>query len=140
MCLISILNMNTFYQIKINMSDSLPGKLYLVMNEQAECGDYLTFYIDQNPFFKNGFLTKIAKGCEGDIIKYKNGDFYINDVYIGKAKNKSRKGKAVQHTVQGIIPKDYYFAWSQHVDSYDSRYQSLGLIHKSRTKRTYKIF
>ena len=96
------------YQFAWNTTNSLPQKLFII---------------------KIGRLpAKNVIGASNDIVTKQGQAFYINGEKIAVAKTHSLKGRSLQTGTVGMIPKGKYFVWTPHIDSYDSRYDEIGLI------------
>ena len=72
-------------------------------------------------------VVKYVKCDSGDKLEATGrGEFFCNDVYLGRAKTHSREGTPVERfEYDGIIPEGKFFAMGTCVDSYDSRYVGL---------------
>ena len=84
-------------------------------------------------------------GFEGDTVSVRNNNIFLNEKYLGKIKSQSIKNNQLYPIIannQSLeIPKDQYFVYSSHIDSYDSRYKSTGLIKRSMIiGGAYEIF
>ena len=79
-------------------------------------------------------VVKYIKCDAGDKLGVTHhGEFFCNNVYLGRAKTHSREGVPVQRfEYDGIIPEGKFFAMGSCMDSYDSRY--MGLEDKSDIK------
>jgi conjugal transfer pilin signal peptidase TrbI len=53
---------------------------------------------------------------------------FINGKYVATAKEQSKQGIPLTVIANQVIPDKHYFGAVKHKDSYDSRYQELGLI------------
>jgi conjugal transfer pilin signal peptidase TrbI len=120
---------SSYYSIGINMTDSLPDKIYLISkgNLPKAAGEYISFNAPNNKMHEQAFL-KLVGGIEGDIVKEESRKFYINGEFIGYAKEYNKKGEKTELGFTGVIPKGCYFVYSDHKDSYDSKYKNIGLI------------
>lgn len=120
---------NLRYGIKINVSDSLPYKLFIIDRGdiQVKAGKMMAFIAPHNGYYKGSF-GKIVVGMPGDEVKYVGREIYVNEKYIGKVKPRSKAGDKLKPTEPGIIPKGYYFMASDHKDSFDSRYERIGYV------------
>ena len=122
------------YLIIHNKSESLPSHWFLIAKNQIHQKDQIfAFRVRENPVYRSGeIFIKIVGGVAGDEVMIKNRDFYINDQatnqLIGTAKTQSLKGLPLTMADVGIIPPNHFFAYTTHQDSYDSRYQEIGLI------------
>lgn len=72
-------------------------------------------------------VVKYVKCDSGDKLEATHrGEFFCNNVYLGRAKTHSREGTPVERfEFDGIIPEGKFFAMGTCVDSYDSRYVGL---------------
>ncbi len=131
------------YLILINITNSLPNKLFIVDKWQIpkEKSQYFAFISPNNPYYQNNIFVKQVAGLEGDLVKIHHHELYINHQYLGKIKTLSQKGYPLKASHSGRINKDYFFAYSPHIDSYDSRYEEIGWISKSHVVgRAYPFF
>ena len=103
--------------------------------------DFSPSDISQNKYIMFSLITKFEplcsppRGCkvikrvacdEGSKIQTIGKEFYCNGAFLGKAKNKSKKGHLLNSfAYNGVIPKGYAFMCNDHPDSYDSRYYGL---------------
>lgn len=125
-----------YYSIAINETHSLPGHVYIIKRgDLPGKGDLITFHLPMSgvKYYPPGYqFTKIVKGVAGDRVEYRGRDVYINDENVGIAKEYSQKGEPLELGFSGVIPAGYYFAWTPHKDSYDSRYKDIGLVSPER--------
>ena len=125
------------------MSESLPGHYYLLeKNCLPQKNDYFVFLLPKNNRFLAGKrLLKIAKATAGDSVDTSGYQLKINDKPSGLIKRHLLNGTPMYRTKSQTIPDGYYFAWSPHKDSYDSRYQSVGLVpEKQILGKAYVLF
>ncbi|MDA0345560.1 MAG: S26 family signal peptidase [Proteobacteria bacterium] len=130
------------YSIRINVSGSLPYKVFILDkgNKQAEIGKIMAFIAPNNGYYKGDF-AKYVMGIPGDEVKYEGDDVFVGNLYIGKVKIKSKEGDLLSKGPSGIIPKGHYFMASDHKDSFDSRYKNIGYVKDSNIIGTiYPIF
>ncbi len=120
------------YQIVLNHSSSLPLSFVIIKKGElpATKGQVFVFFVRDNPTYKNKEVKfiKLLGGKEGDVVKINDRDFSINDGFIGTAKTLSLKGEPLTMAASGIIPAHKFFAYTNHIDSFDSRYNEIGLI------------
>ncbi len=118
------------YLLIHNKSVSLNSKWFLIAKDQLpQKGEIFVFRVlNPNAYSPDENWLKIAGGVAGDEVIIKDRDFYINDQRIGTAKPTSLKNLSLEMSPAGVIPQDFYFAYTPHLDSYDSRYQEIGLI------------
>ncbi len=89
--------------------------------------------------FKTRTLVKQVACVPGDRLTEKHRMFYCNGLYLGTAKIRALDGEKINHfKFNGIIPKGYFFAFGNDVNSYDSRYYGLVLF-KSIIAKAYPI-
>jgi conjugal transfer pilin signal peptidase TrbI len=124
------------YKIVINRSESLPIHAVLIQKGKlpTKLDQIFVFKLQNNPaynFAEVNFIKRAA-GFVGDKIEVVNQDFYINHKFtykfIGTAKTLGLKGETLNPLSAQIIPQHKFFAYTPHPDSYDSRYQQIGLI------------
>jgi conjugal transfer pilin signal peptidase TrbI len=118
------------YLVVHNKSVSLPQKWFLIAKKQIpQKGHIFAFRAKDNGAYKSEeIFIKIVGGVAKDQIYVQKRNFYINDQFIGIAKSTSLKGRPLSMSRSGIIPKNNFFAYTSHKDSYDSRYKQIGLI------------
>lgn len=118
------------YQFAWNKTESLPQKLFIIkMGELPLKYDYIMFYAPSTSTLKSkSTVIKKVIGVSGDVVTKTEQTFYINDKKIGIAKTHSLKGRLLREGKVGIIPKGKYFVWTPNKNSYDSRYDEIGLI------------
>jgi conjugal transfer pilin signal peptidase TrbI len=138
-----IVSIQPWYWFKINRTPSVPGVLYLIKaQEPVVCGDTVVFEVSAtNKFYPGEHWLKTLMGCPGDSISVKGRNVFINSTFAGSAKQFSKTGLPLSPSNQsGVIPNDYYYAWAPHPDSYDSRYASMGLVHRDQILgKAYRI-
>jgi conjugal transfer pilin signal peptidase TrbI len=120
------------YELVVNRSESLPIHFVLVEKGKLpkKSDQIFVFKVRNNPHYKMKEMNfiKRAVGFEGDEIKIKDREVYVAGKLIGVAKTHSLKGLPLKMISTGIIPPHKFFAHTPHVDSFDSRYQDLGLV------------
>ena len=118
------------YQFAWNTTNSLPQKLFIIkIGTLPAKYDYVLFYAPITSTLKQtDTIIKKVVGISGDIVTKEGQAFYIDGKKIAVAKTHSLKGRPLRSGTVGMIPKGKYFAWTPHVDSYDSRYDEIGLI------------
>jgi conjugal transfer pilin signal peptidase TrbI len=117
-----------------NKSVSLNARWFVIAKKQIpQKGQIFAFTVFNPNAYKQGeIFIKIAAGIAGDEISIKERDFYINKQLIGTAKTVSLKGQPLTMSNSGVIPDRHFFAYTPHKDSYDSRYQEIGLINEAQ--------
>ncbi len=126
---------NTFFTIGINVSESLPQKVFLVLKQSkgVERGDYVAFkWQGDRPYPKGLTFIKIVAGIPGDMVEQSNREFRVNGVAVGRAKEKGSVGAMAGVPLQlgptGPIPDGMIYVRGTAPDSLDSRYALLGLV------------
>lgn len=71
---------------------------------------------------------EVEKVKESKKLEIKDLQIYVAGKLIGNIKAYSKKNIPLHPLETKIIPKNKFFAYSPHIDSYDSRYQEIGLI------------
>jgi conjugal transfer pilin signal peptidase TrbI len=120
------------FAIGFNHTPSLSGKVFLVVKHSLPIEKF-----QKAVFLHNGKLhIKHIVGFQGDEISHKDDVLFINGKEFGKIKRLSLQNKPLipilANTQTLIIPANYYFAWTDHKDSFDSRYKEVGLIHQTQ--------
>ena len=118
------------YQFAWNTTNSLPQKLFVIkIGRLPAKNDYVLFYVPITSTLKQTetMIKKVIGVC-GDIVTKEGQIFYIDGKKIAVAKTHSLKGRVLRSGTVGIIPQRKYFVWTPHIDSYDSRYDEIGLI------------
>lgn len=120
-------------KIVFSQSESLDQSVFIVRQVEAPLkrGDYVTFKVPENPFIGRPTFTKRVAGIPGDeIVVTENNEVLVAGELVGIAKPKTRKGEDLFPTKISKIPDNFYFVAGDHIDSYDSRYASFGLVPK----------
>lgn len=122
------------FEIVPNYSESLPYRIVLVKKGRmpTKKDQAFVFYVKNNPQLgveKIKFI-KLVGGLSGDKIEVKGGDeVFVDGRLIGVAKAYSKKQQKLHAiTSDTVIPEHKVFAYTPHKDSFDSRYQEIGLI------------
>lgn len=127
----------------VNLTNSLPGKIYVIHKGSSLMkGDTVAFHFRGGATYPAGTtFIKIVMGIEGDTVRVKGKDFWVNDVYIGAAKPKSRAGIPLEAAKGGVIPPGEYFMATPNPNSLDSRYSMTGNIRQDEIiGRAYRVF
>ncbi len=132
------------YRIALNMSDSLPQSMYLVVLDAkpTAVGDFVAFEWQRGQFYRRDwtFIKRVA-GLPGQRVVVKERKVYIDGKPVGYAKPYSLHGVALDPIEAGVIPQGFLYAQAPHPDSLDSRYKVTGLIATKRIiGKAYAIF
>lgn len=140
--------------IGFNQSNSLSGRVFLIVkgNLPKEKFDIVSFKsvgelakIKKNgsryPVGHNSKVKQVI-GFGGDVVLVQRNvedganHIYINGRDFGIIKEFSLAGARLFPIINEnnslVIPQGYYFVWTKHKDSDDSRYSHTGLVHKSQ--------
>jgi conjugal transfer pilin signal peptidase TrbI len=122
-----------FVKLGFNATDSVDGTVFLIVKDSVPPkGGLVAFWPPENDFYHNIWFVKYLKGVPGDRVDWQERLFFINGESIGIAKPASRNGVALRPSEGGVIPKGFYFVWTPHADSFDSRYEPIGWIPRHR--------
>lgn len=162
LCFVAVGLITSKINIGFNQSSSLSGRVFLIVKGTLpkEKFDIVSFKsvgeladIKKNgskyPITHNSKVKHVV-GFSGDVVLVKrNVEDGINHIYIngkdfGIIKEFSLAGARLFPIINEnnslIIPQGYYFVWTKHKDSDDSRYNHTGLVHKSQIiGRGYEI-
>lgn len=126
---------HTYFALAWSITDSLRQKVFFVVKNQRELsyfkqGDYVYFNWQGGIYPKGTPFTKMVVGLPGDTVTREGRDFFVNERYVGRAKEFSRQHEPLEaNTFTGQIPANYFWVYAPHRDSLDSRYETTGLIH-----------
>lgn len=118
----------------INETGSLPQRLFVTVRGPLPArGDYFVFRPPNTSIIQELFVKR-AFGVAGDRVRVEaaTGAVSVGGRPAGVAKAVSRRGRALVPIAGGPIPQNHYFARADHPDSYDSRYQEIGLVPAER--------
>ena len=119
------------YEFSINVSNSLPGTLYIVEKGVLPSrGEYLCFdYPSDFIYQRNSHFLKRTAGVAGDVVQNRDHHFFVNGKPVGVALPTTSSGIPIEEsTFTGSIPAGYYYVAGVHPKSLDSRYEAVGLI------------
>lgn len=131
----AVLFLGSRYTLYLNQTESLPNKLFLVKKNTLpkEREDFIAFKPSTNRYYKDKVFVKRVGGLPQDTItKHSNRNLSINNKILLKAKEISLRGDKLEIIkFTGVIPQKNYFVYTTHKDSYDSRYEEIGLINET---------
>lgn len=132
------------YRWYINLTDSLPGRLYLVnlASRAPRRGELVAFRPPPTPAYpRHAVFLKYALGLPGDRVDTGARQWQINRQLLGRIKTRAYSGRRLLPGPEGRIPAGYYAMWGPGVDSYDSRYRDIGWIgHDRIIGFAYRVF
>jgi conjugal transfer pilin signal peptidase TrbI len=120
------------YRLAGNETNSLPDRFFIVEQGMHPVlrNERLAFHVGTGVrHYPIGMVwVKIVVGLPGDKIEWHGDEVRVAGKSIGKAQPSNHQGEPLARTPAGIIPVGHYFVATPHPDSYDSRYQDIGLI------------
>jgi len=131
------------YLIAFNLTESLPGTLFLIERDTLpDRGDLVAFRWQANwPYPQGSLFVKRLIGMPGSIVSARDRDFFVDGDPVGRAKEKARTGEALEIGSVGTIPEAQYYVAGEHPDSLDSRYRLTGWIARQQiVGRVHRIF
>lgn len=116
-----------------NASESLEHHVFFLQkNKLVGQDDFVVFKKEtENILPDNTRFIKQVAGVAGDVITHQSGKVFINGHEIGEIKQRTKSGKLLWPGYTGKIPEGFYFVYTPHPRSFDSRYSQMGLIHES---------
>lgn len=134
LCLLLIplaLGINAKFGYANNITQSLPYKHFLIVkNTKANKGDYILFVAPKTCQYVGMNLIKKIVGVSGEQVRVISQNVYVDENLVGRAKTHTKRGTAISTTKEMTIPANQYFVATDHIDSYDSRYDEFGLINE----------
>ena len=108
-------------------TDSLPQHYFVQLTKVTpKKGDLTLVY---NQFYGRRLIKKII-GHEGDRLHQdRRGNLWVGGYLVGKVYPQTAKGQKFTPTPDQVIPKGRVFLHSPHPQSFDSRFQEVGLVH-----------
>ncbi|SDY75775.1 S26 family signal peptidase [Nitrosomonas halophila] len=138
------------YLLAFNLSDSLPGTIFLIQKEKGlnpRPGERVAFlYGGGGPYGAGTVFVKIVKGVSGSYVTAKaveagGYDYFVDEAFVGRSKPLSKTGFPLKKGPIGQIPRHHYYLTAPHPDSLDSRYAWVGWVARDRIiGRAYRIF
>ena len=137
-----VLGINVKTSLLINKSDSITGKIFLlVYSKNFIKGDLVGIKDFVTVYTANRHFTKKVAGFPGDKITLKGKGVYINGELQAIVKNKTKDGMPLTPIKAQVIPKDKYFVVTAHKDSFDSRYREFSLVGAENIEgKAYRIW
>lgn len=115
----------------INVTESLPYRFFILLKPKMNTVPvlkkdvYVSFF---HPFVGMNVIKQV-KGISGSRIRYdKHKNMWVDDFFVGKVREESRKGEPLLGIKDGIIPEGFIFVYAPHEKSFDSRYRAFGLV------------
>ena len=127
---------SSHYRLAVNVTESLPGHLYLIKRDAASSYDRSTLiafrWMGDRPIPQGTTVVKEIAGVAGDTISHREHEVFINGQTISRLKSHSKAGTPLVPGPTGVISENHYYVHAPHPDSLDSRYAKCGLIHASQ--------
>lgn len=131
------------YLLTINLTDSLPGTLFLIDKRAFPGpGGLLAFrWANDWPYPRGSIFVKRLVGMPGAIVTAHGRRYFVDGMEIGVAKERSKSGEMLKPGPIGAIPKGRYFVSADHPDSLDSRYALTGWVADDQViGQAYRVF
>lgn len=131
------------YLLTINLTDSLPGTIFLIDKRAfPREGELLAFrWANDWPYPKGSIFVKRLSGLPGAMVTARDRRYFVDGREIGIAKPLSRSGVALKPGPIGVIPPGHYFVSADHPDSLDSRYDLTGWVgDKQIIGKAWRVF
>lgn len=134
-CALAFVSFFNRYKLSVNLSDSLPGKLYLVeRGVLPKKGEYVEFRFEGHAYYNRGahFVKRVA-GVEGSLVKTSllpdgRTVFTVDGEPVGVAKLYGRDGRRLVASKSREVEANQYYMAATHPDSFDSRYELFGTV------------
>lgn len=142
--LLAYLAFSLRFEFAVNVSQSLPGALYLIeKGDLPKRGEYVAFTYRSDFLYPQGtrFLKRVM-GTAGDSVQSRDHKYYVNGAFVGEAKPATSTGRPIRELgFSGVIPPGHYYAMADHPLSLDSRYEAVGLVSASQViGKAFKLF
>jgi conjugal transfer pilin signal peptidase TrbI len=122
-CLVFIASQNL--RFLISETDSVSQHYFIqVFRLPAKLNNYTVVWSD----WYHGLIIKKIIGVAGSKVWFKDGKLFVNNVQVGSYKNIATDGRILHPIAAQLIPHGYVFLAANHPQSFDSRYQELGLV------------
>ena len=132
---VAIVAFGRYFTLTINVSDSLPGTIFLVQKGATpRKGDLAAFrYGGGGPYERGALFLKQILGVSGsEVVAHDVGkgyrEYFVDGQSAGRAKPASKGRIPLLHGPVGIIPNGHFFMSAPHPDSLDSRYALVGWV------------
>ncbi len=137
-----------WFALTLNVSDSLPGTVFLVQKgTKPDKGQLAAFrYPGGGPYERGALFLKQMLGIPGSLVigmdigsGYR--DYFVDGQYAGRAKPMSKTGILLDPGPSGVIPAGHYYMAAPNPDSLDSRYALVGWVSEDQiVGRAFRIF
>lgn len=128
------------FSFYINKSSSSPHTVFMARQwgGSLKRGQYIVF---KHPLFAKPLVKRVL-GLPGDKVNKYKGNILVGGVDGGRVLERSpRSGRPVHALPDQTIPDNKVFVWAPAPDSFDSRYEEMGLIPlKSIKEEAWPLF
>ena len=141
--MVAILAFGRTYLVALNLTESLPGTIFLVeKGVMPQRGELVAFRWEPNwPYPHGSIFVKKLIGLPGSVVTANERDFFVDGDPVGRAKERARTGEALDIGPTGHIPDGRYYVAGTHPDSLDSRYRLTGWIGWNQIiGKAYRVF
>lgn len=131
------------YLLALNLTESLPGTLFLVeKNVMPARGDLVAFRWQASwPYPRGSLFLKHLIGLPGSVVTATGRAFFVDGESVGRAKERARTGEPLEIGPSGIIPDGRYYVAGSHPDSLDSRYRVTGWVSRQQiVGKAHRVF
>ena len=131
------------YLVAFNLTESLPGTLFLIQKSTLpNRGDLVAFrWQASRPYPQGSLFVKCLVGVPGSIVSASGRDFFVDGQPAGRAKERARTGESLEIGPVGTIPDEHYYVAGAHPDSLDSRYRLTGWVARQQiVGKAHRIF
>lgn len=122
------------YMLAFNLTESLPGTLFLIDKGMFPGADELVaFRWEGNwPYPQGSIFVKQLVGLPGSSVTAQGREYSVDGRVVGVAKERAKTGELLIPGPAGVIPAGHYFVSGRHPDSLDSRYQLTGWVRRDQ--------
>lgn len=146
--LVAAVTFGRYCVLTVNVSDSLPGILFLVLkNRIPDKGELAAFrYAGGGPYERNALFLKRVVGVPGSTVSAREvgdgyRDYFVDKISVGRAKPYSKAGLSLEPGQVGMLPAGHYYMAAPNPDSLDSRYALVGWVGENRiVGRVFRLF
>ncbi len=120
--------------VNASTSDGAWGYFALPMLGAPGRGDLVLFDPPEDLGSPIPYMKRVL-GLPGDSVAVDSGRrVFVRGEFIGIAKRRALKGRALEAIGPGVIPPGRYYVHADHTDSHDSRYREIGLVPHERIR------
>ena len=139
----AVLFIQRHYQFALNLTPSLPYKLFLIKKgAPAKRGDLVAFQWKGGLGYVAGVtMIKRIAATGGEMVVRDGQTFFVNGDAVASAIERTKAGKTIQAAAGGRVPDGQLFVVANHPASLDSRYADFGTVSKREViGRAYAIW